>query len=578
MTQTFDLDQYPVASALPEHLAPSEWIELTPLGMLLVALLQPRLLVELGTHYGVSYCAFCQAVAALKLTTACRAVDTWVGDAHSAYYGPDVLRELRAYHDPKYGHFSRLLPETFEAARSHFAPGAIDLLHIDGVHTEQAVRGDFAAWLPYMSSRGVMLFHDISARHAGFGVHRFWQTMRQRFPHFEVAYGHGLGILAVGPEIPPGLQLLLDLIPGEKQEVEEQLYNLGRRAAAAQRAALPVTRALPWSRQAAPGSQAKPTVTRPDDRKPQALIVNAGINHFFDLEGLRVAEALTALGIAVTVTTLDSIPAAGFDWCFVNNPLEAAVSSGNIASGVERLAALTKTCGRVYGIAMEDVSSRWLPPILDVTARARIETLLDLGLQPQPPAQHAGRPVPLRFVFNGLTRGEKSGLQTVAAAPQPRPIPWAMVGIQTPHRVHLAEMLVRYVAPDGFLYLPQQGHGDTERRHLGQAEMMHVLRHTEYAIWCSQHNPRYMESQRFRQAILAGAAPVKVLPGMETPDPSTPFAYALIGMEMLEQQSVLMPARILHRRTADDFCAMPCLEAGLADLLGLPLPEDEDHV
>src|SRR4051812_33777177 len=70
-----------------------------------VAKLKPRLIVELGTHKGDSYCAFCQAVEYSKTATSCYAVDTWQGDAQSGFYGEDVYEELSQYHNPRYGHF-----------------------------------------------------------------------------------------------------------------------------------------------------------------------------------------------------------------------------------------------------------------------------------------------------------------------------------------------------------------------------------------------------------------------------------------------------------------------------------------
>lgn len=183
--------------------------------------------MELGTYYGVSYCAFCQAVQEVGATTKCYAIDSWEGDPQSRYFGTDVLADLKAYHDPLYGSFSRLIQSSFKEASELFDSASIDLLHIDGYHSYDAVKQDFDTWLTKMSANGVMLFHDISVHENGFGVWQLWEELKTRYPHFEFSHGYGLGLIAVGAIQPGALQALLETGDLEATRIKKYFERLG---------------------------------------------------------------------------------------------------------------------------------------------------------------------------------------------------------------------------------------------------------------------------------------------------------------------------------------------------------------
>jgi glycosyltransferase involved in cell wall biosynthesis/GT2 family glycosyltransferase len=194
----------------PERLAPSAWLEHVPFAFWLVDVLRPKTIVELGTHTGVSYSAFCQAVKTLGLSTRCYAVDTWKGDEHAGVYSEEIYNDLIEFHDRHYSAFSRLVRSTFDDALLHFEDGTIDLLHIDGFHTYEAVRHDFESWLPKLSSNAVVILHDTNVRENNFGVFRLWSEIASGHPTFTFLHGHGLGVLGLGHNYPSDLRFLFD--------------------------------------------------------------------------------------------------------------------------------------------------------------------------------------------------------------------------------------------------------------------------------------------------------------------------------------------------------------------------------
>lgn len=201
-----------IASEEPDRFVePPAWIGHIPFAFWLIDALKPKVTVELGTHTGNSYCAMLQAARKAGLDQSGSrfyAVDHWHGDEHSAFYDNSVYDELKAYHDPRYGHFSSLTRKSFEDAARDHPDGSVDLLHIDGFHTYEAVRHDHETWAAKMAPDGVIMFHDTNVLDRGFGVHRYFAEMSQRYPTYESYHGFGLGVLALGraseePQIAP---------------------------------------------------------------------------------------------------------------------------------------------------------------------------------------------------------------------------------------------------------------------------------------------------------------------------------------------------------------------------------------
>jgi GT2 family glycosyltransferase len=194
--------------------SPGAWTGHIATAFWLVKALRPRVVVELGTHSGNSYSALCQAVAHLGLSTRCFAVDTWQGDEHAGAYGDDVFQDLSKFNELHYAEFSKLLRMTFDEAREYFPGqprGEIDLLHIDGLHTYEAVKHDFETWISALSERAVVLFHDINVRERGFGVWKLWQELSTQYPSFEFDNSEGLGVLCVGKDQAPLMAKLVEL-------------------------------------------------------------------------------------------------------------------------------------------------------------------------------------------------------------------------------------------------------------------------------------------------------------------------------------------------------------------------------
>ncbi|MDQ6809283.1 MAG: class I SAM-dependent methyltransferase [Verrucomicrobiota bacterium] len=185
----------------------------------LVALLRPRVVVELGVDRGESYFTFCQAAAEHDTRTRCLGVDTWKGDEQAGGYDETTFSEVSSHNREHYAASSTLVRATFDEALGRFADGELDLLHIDGLHTEAAVRNDVKHWLPKLRGGGILLLHDVSVRTRDFGVWKVWDELRESGRSYTFAEGPGLGVWQKPPAemLAPPLEALLTA-PNESRE------------------------------------------------------------------------------------------------------------------------------------------------------------------------------------------------------------------------------------------------------------------------------------------------------------------------------------------------------------------------
>ncbi|NYT74326.1 class I SAM-dependent methyltransferase [Halomonas sp. QX-2] len=208
---------------------PDSWAGHTPFAAWLVSNQKPDRLVELGTHTGFSYGTFCQAVSENALPTQCFAVDTWQGDEHAGNYDDTIYQQVKEWHDERYSGFSRLMRMTFDDALAHFEMKSVDLLHIDGLHTYEAVKHDFDTWLPKLSDRAVVLFHDTHVRDRGFAVWQLWDELTKQYPHITFAHSSGLGVLLVGKDVAPSVKQLANTYQHSPELVSGMFAQLGGR-------------------------------------------------------------------------------------------------------------------------------------------------------------------------------------------------------------------------------------------------------------------------------------------------------------------------------------------------------------
>lgn len=150
-------------------------------------------IVDLGVDYGYSTFVFADALRGTTGTV--YGVDLFMGDVHTGYRNTlDSVQKAIAEHSVTN---LELVIGDFDTM-SKFWNKPINILHIDGFHTYDAVKNDFTRWSPHVTDDGIVLFHDIAVPQ--FGVKDFFRELSGGYKLFFL-HSAGLGIWTRNKEL-----------------------------------------------------------------------------------------------------------------------------------------------------------------------------------------------------------------------------------------------------------------------------------------------------------------------------------------------------------------------------------------
>lgn len=211
----------------PKRMVFSTWVDHLPFAYDLVEAIRPATVVELGVYNGLSFFAFCQSMVENNIDGVAYAIDCWEGDKHTDAYDDSIFQDVQQYAREHYRGITYLMKMYFHEALPHFEEESIDLLHIDGLHTYEAVKEDFESWYPKVRPGGMVLFHDVMARMKDYAAWKYFEELQTEFSDtFRFNHGFGLGVLRKPGGAPIESALLKLLFSGDEETTQKlrQLY------------------------------------------------------------------------------------------------------------------------------------------------------------------------------------------------------------------------------------------------------------------------------------------------------------------------------------------------------------------
>jgi hypothetical protein len=168
------------------------------LAMKIVETFKPKTIVDLGVDWGFS--TFCFAYPQIGQVYG---IDWFEGDEHAGFRDTsDDVNILYKDLNVEYGinNVTFIKADFNDAAKTW--DKEIDILHIDGFHSYEAVKNDYETWFKFCKEDSIILFHDVEAYRETVGVF-FNELDGYTLIHSGSA---GLGILTKSEEVYNKLQ------------------------------------------------------------------------------------------------------------------------------------------------------------------------------------------------------------------------------------------------------------------------------------------------------------------------------------------------------------------------------------
>ena len=163
---------------------PTGWKDHITFAQWIVKRKNPEVIVDLGVDWG--YSTFCFALPEIGHIYG---IDSFEGDEHAGIHNTyDYVLEKQK--ELQLDNITFIKGYFNEVAETWNKP--IDILHIDGFHTYEAVKNDYETWSKFVKDDGIILFHDTMVFDRKFGVHKLFSKINLSKTNFKFSYGLGV--------------------------------------------------------------------------------------------------------------------------------------------------------------------------------------------------------------------------------------------------------------------------------------------------------------------------------------------------------------------------------------------------